>query len=321
MTQEQHPPVVSIVIPAHNAAKTIRQTIDSALAQTFTDFELIVIDDGSSDGTAEAVASVRDARVRLKFAAQGGSAVARNRGIALARGEMICFLDADDLWAPTKLERQLEALRRHPEAGVAYAWTDLVNERSEPLFRGGHVALSGRVYPKLLVYNFLECGSNPMVRRSALEAAGGFNEQLVNSEDWDLWLRLSQQTEFVAVPETLVYYRMSEEAKSANVERQARNCLALVRSVFRAAPESLRGLERKTVSRVYRYLAMRTVFARRTRRRMRLAYGFVYRSFRARPSVSVLPFLCILSVCAALTAAGANRALYRLSCRLPVMPL
>jgi hypothetical protein len=150
---------------------------------------------------------------------------------------------------------------------------------------------------------------------------GGFDEQLVNSEDWDLWLRLSQVTEFIDVPETLVYYRMSPEAKSANVERQARNCLALVRSVFAVAPESLRSLERKTVSRVYRYLAMRTVFARRTKRRLRMAYGFVYRSFRARPSLSVIPFVCILSVCAAFTTAGANRALYRLSCRLPVMPI
>ena len=114
---------ISVVIPAYNAAKTISETIDSVRRQTFTDFELIVINDGSSDHTAELVNAVADDRLQLFSYENGGLPVARNRGIDRASGEFIAFLDADDLWTPDKLELQLEALQKHPEAGVAYSWT------------------------------------------------------------------------------------------------------------------------------------------------------------------------------------------------------
>ena len=116
-------PTISVVIPAYNAAKTILETIDSVRQQTFSDFEVIVINDGSNDNTAELVNAVADDRLRLFSYENGGAAIARNRGIDHVSGEFIAFLDADDLWTPDKLELQLEALQKHPEAGVAHSWT------------------------------------------------------------------------------------------------------------------------------------------------------------------------------------------------------
>lgn len=314
-------PQISIIMPAFNAAGTIRESIESALHQTCRDFELLVTDDGSSDDTLKIADSIGDSRVKVIRCSHAGAAAARNHGIARARGEFICFLDADDLWAPTKLERQLDALRASPESALAYGWSDLVNQQGGLLFRGGHVSVSGSVRDKLFVYNFIECGSNPMVRRIALDAVGWFDEKLIGGEDWDLWQRIAARYPFVGIPETLVYYRMSEPSLSANVEQQAKDCLAIAHRMFAALPEEQRVGESRTVARLYRYLALRTVFAGQARNRLRTICGFAYSSFHARPSLSVIPFLCILSTAALLFSIRAHRTLYRITCLLPQMPI
>ena len=114
-------PTISVVIPAYNAEHTILDTIKSVQQQTFSDYEIIVINDGSEDRTLELVEQVEDSRVKVFSYSNGGLSTARNRGIARATGEYITFLDADDLWTPDKLEAQLAALQKHPEAGVAYS--------------------------------------------------------------------------------------------------------------------------------------------------------------------------------------------------------
>jgi len=114
-------PVISVVIPAYNAARTILDTIASAQQQTFADFELIVINDGSTDRTLELLQTVQDDRLQVFSYRNGGVAIARDHGIAKCRGDFITFLDADDMWTPDKLELQLVALRTHPEAGLAYS--------------------------------------------------------------------------------------------------------------------------------------------------------------------------------------------------------
>src|SRR4028118_518511 len=116
-------PQISVIIPAYNAERTIRETIESVQQQTFLDLELIVINDGSKDRTVELVQSIKDDRLKIFSYENGGVCVARNRGIDHANGEFIAFLDADDLWTPDKLELQAAALKQHPEAGVAYSWT------------------------------------------------------------------------------------------------------------------------------------------------------------------------------------------------------
>ncbi|MCF3623160.1 glycosyltransferase family 2 protein, partial [Planktothrix agardhii] len=117
-------PKISVIIPVYNGEKTIQKTIESVLQQTWQDFELIVINDGSQDATLEILSSIQDPRLRILSYSNAGLASSRNRGITEATGEYISFLDADDLWTPDKLEAQFQALEEHPEAAVAYSWTD-----------------------------------------------------------------------------------------------------------------------------------------------------------------------------------------------------
>jgi glycosyltransferase involved in cell wall biosynthesis len=146
---------VSVIVPAYNAEKTILETIQSIQAQTFSDFELIVINDGSSDRTVELLSKINDPRLKVFSYENGGLPVARNRGIQRATGEFITFIDADDLWKPQKLEAQLKALHEYPEAGVAYSWTAFIDENSNFLYAWEPLHWQGNVYPQLLIRNFL----------------------------------------------------------------------------------------------------------------------------------------------------------------------
>ena len=120
--------MISIIIPVYNAEKTIESTINSVLNQTFIDFELIVINDGSTDSTLEIVHKITDPRLKIFSYANANQAASRNRGIAKATGEYIAFLDADDLWTPDKLESQINLLKNNSTAAVVYSWTNCINE-------------------------------------------------------------------------------------------------------------------------------------------------------------------------------------------------
>lgn len=307
-------------MPAYNAAATIRDSIESALRQSFTRFELVVVDNGSNDSTRDIVRGIRDGRLRLFSEPRRGAAVSRNSGLARASGAYICFLDADDLWASCKLEQQLQALCVNPQAAVAYSWTDLVDDAARPLLRGSHIAVSGHVYGKLLIYNFIESGSNVMIRRAALDEVGGFDEGLVGGEDWDLWLRLAERHQFVAVPQTHVYYRMSLNSVSADVARQERDCVAFLNRVHRGPPGASQSLKSRALGRLYRYLALRTVFGRRLGR-LPTAARFALTSVWVYPRPSAILFVCVLCLSVILVTLRAHGALYWISKRLPAMKL
>jgi glycosyltransferase involved in cell wall biosynthesis len=254
---------VSVIIPAYNAAATIAATVASALGQTHGDVEVIVVDDGSTDGTAAIVSTLAqiDARLRLLRYPNGGQAIARNRGIAAATGELIAFLDADDQWTPDKIADQVRALEENPEAAIAYGWTDYVDGAGRFLHRGSYVSLSGRVLTALVQLNFIENGSNVLVRRSALEAIAGataagdgpFEPALVPSEDWDLWLRLAERFAFVAIARPQVYYRTADDSQSANVRRLERSCRACLGRAFDRRPD-LRAVRPLALANLYYYL-------------------------------------------------------------------
>src|SRR5919199_6245537 len=202
-------PLISVIIPAYNAEKTIKQTIESVLNQTFSDFEIIVINDGSEDSTLDIVSSIPDPRIQVFSYPNAGPQKSRNRGWGNASGEYVSFLDADDLWTPDKLEAQLKALQENQKAAVAYSWTDYIDESSQLLKRGGYMTVNGDVFPQLLLIDFIANGSNPLIRRQALIEVGGFDESLTAAEDWDMWLRLAARYHFVAVPAPQILYRIS----------------------------------------------------------------------------------------------------------------
>ena len=252
-------PLISVVIPVFNGEKTIKETIDSVLKQTFTDFELLVINDGSQDLTVEVVEKIQDSRIQLYSYPNAGLAASRNRGIDRSTGEYIAFIDADDLWTPDKLEAQFNALKSHPEAAVAYSWTDYIDEYSQFLGKGGHITVNGNIYPHLLLTDLLENGSNPLIRKQAFIEVGNFDESLSAAEDWDMLLRLAIRYHFIAVSSPQVLYRISSNSMSFNVLQQERESLKVIERAFNQAPESLQYLKKPSLANLYKYLTYKSL--------------------------------------------------------------
>lgn len=247
-------PVISVVIPVFNGEKTIKETIESILNQTFKDFELIVINDGSTDKTLDIVSNIQDSRIEVYSYPNAGLSASRNRGISVANGEYISFIDADDLWTPDKLEAQFQALQEYPQAVLAYSWTDYVDEFGQFVRRASHIAISGNVYPRLLLTNFLDNGSNPLIRKQAFTEVGNFDESLFSAEDWDMYLRLAARYHFVAVPLCQVLYRISASSMSSNVSKLEIASERVIERAFSQAPESLKPLKKNSLGNLYKYL-------------------------------------------------------------------
>lgn len=232
-------PVISVIIPAYNSEKAIGETIKSVLQQTFSDFELIIINDGSTDATLEIVTSIKDPRIKVFSYPNAGLAVSRNRGFSLSCGEFIAFLDADDLWTADKLEAQLKALQENPEAGVAYSWMDCIDESGKFFRTGFHITENGDIYAKLFLVPFVTTGSNPLIRRQALTEVGGFDESLAASQDHDMYLRLAARYNFVAVPRTQLLYRLSPNSMSTNIRRHEVTSVLVRERAFERADKPL----------------------------------------------------------------------------------
>jgi glycosyltransferase involved in cell wall biosynthesis len=216
-------PRVSVVIPAYNAAATIGQALDSVFAQTFQDFEIVVVDDGSTDSTSEVLAAYRD-RVRiLTKVNEGKPATTRNLGVRAARGELVAFLDADDWWRDVKLARQAALLDRKPEVGLVYTADATVDADGKILsVNPCPVEARGHIYELLTVHNVM-VGSSVMARRDAILKAGGFDESLTSIENWDLWIRISRDWVIEYIDEPLTLYRVHAGNRSSDVELRRQN--------------------------------------------------------------------------------------------------
>jgi glycosyltransferase involved in cell wall biosynthesis len=204
-------PAVTVVMPAYDAAAFIGEAIESVLAQTFADWELVVVDDGSTDGTPEVVAGYDDPRVRLLTLEHSGlPAVARNHGLAASASRYVAFLDADDLWRPPKLARQLAVLDSRPEVGVVHTGFEQLRDGAlEPIIPLPGLTASGPQFERLAVGNYI-ANSSVLLRRELLARHGPFDEdpQLRGTEDFELWLRLSPHTELAYVHEPLLVHRL-----------------------------------------------------------------------------------------------------------------
>ncbi|WP_414577901.1 glycosyltransferase [Anabaena sp. CCY 9402-a] len=271
-------PSISIIIPAFNSEKTIADTIDSVFNQTFNNFELIIINDGSTDSTLEVISKFQDSRLKIFSFGNAGGNISRNRGLKRAVGEFISFLDADDLWTPNKLQLQLEALQNNLDAQVAYSWTDYIDENANFLVSGTHITANGDVYDKLLVNNFLENGSNPLIRREVLIELGGFDESLDAAQDWDMWLRLADKYEFVAVPFVQILYRVSSNSLSTNLARQEKACLQVMKSAYQRRPLMVNNMS-LSLANLYKYLTCKALQQPFSRQKGLVAAKFLYNYF------------------------------------------
>ncbi len=277
-------PTISVIIPVYNGEKTIVNTLKSVLKQTFTDLELIVIDDGSQDSTLAVIDEIRDSRLKVFSFPNAGVSASRNRGLSKAKGEFISFLDADDLWTPDKLEAQLRALQENPQAAVAYSWSDWIDESGQFLRPGGHISVNGNAYPKLLLRDFVESGSNPLIRRQALTEVGGFDPSVTPAEDWDMWLRLAARYEFVAVASPHILYRVSPNSASFDIWKMEAASLQVIERAFAQAPESLQPLKRETLASRYQYLTLKAIEGHLERDRGLAAVRFLWHAVRNDPS-------------------------------------
>ena len=213
-------PKVSVIIPVFNRPESVRRAIESVLSQTFQDFEVIVVDDASTDATPDVVASFTDPRISLiRHERNRGGSAARNTGIRASSAPYVGFLDSDDEWLPDKLERQLAVFEQGPDhVGLVYAG-------AERVYDDGVVS---RDLPRrerdltrtLLLENIIGETSVGMVRRSVFDATGGFDESLPSCQDLDLWLRIAERFDCVAVPEVLVRVVKSDRGRiSSDVSR------------------------------------------------------------------------------------------------------
>ena len=211
MMIEQQPPIVSVVLPVRNAAETIDDALNSVFAQTFRTFEVVAVDDGSTDGTLEILrrAAARDSRLRVVSTSGGGITAALNRSISLAAGSFIARQDADDTSMPQRFERQVEYLERCPRlcaVGTGAVTIDVAGNTIDH-FRIRHGAAAVR--KGLRTARVTPVHGSMMIRRDCLVAAGGYREAFVMSQDFDLWLRLLERYDIDNIEECLYRWRLT----------------------------------------------------------------------------------------------------------------
>ena len=211
---------VSVVIPAHNYGHFVSDAIRSVLCQDYSDLEVIVVDDGSRDNTAEVVHSIIDPRLRYIYQDSRGLSSARNTGIRAASGRYVAFLDADDLWLPGKLALQVPLLDAFPKIGLVYGGYYLVDEHGNVLATRRATSVVGPILRQLVRGNVVSgSATTSTVRRTILEQTGLFNESLRALEDWDMWLRIAKISEFDRIPEPIAKIRIHNLNMSSNAQR------------------------------------------------------------------------------------------------------
>ncbi|MDR9807246.1 glycosyltransferase family 2 protein [Rhizobium hidalgonense] len=238
-------PLVSIVIPAYNAEKTLLETLITVSNQSYGKLEILVVDDGSRDGTFDLARdySLNDDRVRVLRQDNGGVARARNHGIREARGLYIAPVDADDIWHPEKIELQLQALGKFPDGrGVAYNWYAAIDENGVIFGHSRPVLHQGNIFEPLLRENFIGNGSTPLMPRVDVLACGGYDAGLRDAgaegcEDLKLYLALAETLPFALVPDFLTGYRFTKGNMSSNGYRMLKSHALVMAPIIARYPQ------------------------------------------------------------------------------------
>jgi glycosyltransferase involved in cell wall biosynthesis len=223
-------PLVSIILPVYNGERYIGSTLDSALGQTYRNIEIILVNDGSRDGTPAIVErrAVDDSRIRVIHQTNRGVAAARNRALAEARGEFVAPLDADDLWDPAKIARQVaRMIEAGKNTGLIYTWWVWIDATGAVLDCSPRWRIEGDASDTLLKVNYTGNASVPLYRRRWLEQVGGYDETMRERdahgcEDWDVALKVAEQSRVAVVPSLLVGYRRCRHSMSARTDRMWR---------------------------------------------------------------------------------------------------
>lgn len=251
------PPTISVIIPVYNAMAFLPEALNSVLTQTFTDFEAIIVNDGSQDNIVEWAKTLSDARVKLISQENQGVSQARNAGILSSRGDYIAFLDADDIWEPEKLASQIVAFKESPELGLVDTWIAFVDEQNNVLFSAGQSYQAGNVLRKILEGNLVMCGSSPVIRRQCFETAGLFDGELQIGEDWHMWVRIAAHYPFQVLKKPLVRYRRHSSNATDKHEQMLVGLSAAIEKIYRLFPSDLTPIKKKAYGRLFLYYAIK----------------------------------------------------------------
>lgn len=250
-------PRVSVVIPTHNRASYLIKAINSVFAQTYTDYEIVVVDDGSADNTKGALSELIDAKkIRYVHQEASGVSVARNHGVELARGELIAFLDSDDLFLPTKLDKQVALFSRQPELGFVHCSFAKFDDAGHALGVRDTSKFQGWVYPQMLLeWSTLMAMPCMLMRKEAFVNAGGFDESMHWAEDLDLWRRIARLYPIGAVPEVLVWVRVHPASATFEKRGGAQGFEYYLKKAFREDPGLSDDLKGKATAKMWAKLA------------------------------------------------------------------
>lgn len=261
-------PKVSVVIPVYGVEKYIADTVQSVLIQTYQDFEILIIDDGSPDRSVEICKQFNDPRIKILPQQNRGLAGARNTGIRVAKGEYFALLDGDDLWLPEKLEKHIQHLEKSPEVGISFSRAEFINESGD--------RLGTYLMPKLKDISILDLfrgsplgnGSTPVIRRQVFEDIKFqdnlygtledfyFDEHFRRSEDIECWIRILLTTSWKieGIPESLTLYRINSGGLSANLLKQLESWEQVLAKTKTYAPDLISRWQNMAMAYQYRYL-------------------------------------------------------------------
>lgn len=271
---------VSVVIPAYNAAHVLPEAIDSVLAQTFTDWELWIVDDGSTDHTQEAVKAYDDDRIKLITQSNGGVSSARNCGGMRSQGELIAFLDADDRWLPDKLSVHIEFMDTHPEVQVSFARVEFLTVDGVPTNKLTNCPLTNLSAADFLYLNPTVTTSNVVIRRELFEKLGGFDQTINYSEDIELLFRGMQNDGVIieGIDQVLVRYRVHNTGLSSTLYRMEEGWHKLIEKARILNPELVNQHYSSAYASYLQYLARQTL---RLKSPAQIGVDFVNRAFKS----------------------------------------
>ncbi|MFQ6537324.1 MULTISPECIES: glycosyltransferase family 2 protein [Aphanothece] len=315
-------PLVSVVMPLYNAAATVAASLESVLAQTYSHLEILVVDDGSTDDGVAICRRYDDPRIRVIQQRNRGLAGARNTGIRQARGAVLGFLDSDDLWLPTKIERHVQHLRAQPGVGVSYSRSAFIDAEGKPLGIYQTPALHGITPEVILCRNPISNGSCVVMRREVLEAirfeanlygsveSYWFDDSFRQSEDIECWLRIALTSGWgiEGIPEALTQYRVSSGGLSANIDKQFASWQRVIDKTAGYAPELIRAHGARARAYQLRYLSRRAI----RERQPALGTRLVLRALRGYPRLLLEePLRTLITLAAGFLGVLLPRPLYR----------
>lgn len=302
--------LVSVIVPTYNVERYIAATVKSVLAQSYSQFELLIIDDESPDRSVEIVQQFQDPRIKIIHQKNRGLAGARNTGIRHAQGDYLAFLDSDDLWLPEKLEQHVQHLEQNPQVGVSFSRSAFMDGDGLPLGIYQMPKLKDITAAHLLCRNPIGNGSAPVIRREVLEEIkfyadryGSqedfyFDDAFRQSEDIECWIRIMLQTQWSieGIPEALTLYRVNTEGLSAQVMKQYKSWEQVIEKTRTYAPEMVAQYEAPARAYQLRYLARRAVRLKDAKMAVRLVNSALKTHWKI---LLAEPQRTVLTLCAA----------------------